>query len=819
MTSRNGFWRFATDTSPEGIRESILSHLRLSLARSPDTATTFDWWISTAMMCQDHIVDRFLATYRAQKAEKVKRLYFFSLEYFLGRLLHQNLISLGILEQTKKALIGLGLDIDQIFEEEPQIGLGNGGLGRLAACFLDSLSTLRYPAFGYGLHYEFGLFHQDIINGYQVERPDDWTRFGVPWEIIRPRYSQVIRLYGNIDWNKQKPVWVGGKEILGVPYDYLIPGYNSPVVNVLRLWRSKSTVEFDLEAFNRGGYFEAVAEKNFSESISKVLYPNDKTEIGRELRLIQQYFFVSCSLHDIIRRFLKEHSNLDDFPSKVVIHLNDTHPAIAIAELMRIFLDEHNLSWSKSWELVSQCFAYTNHTLMPEALEKWSVPLFERVLPRHLQIIYEINKQLLDNIPLNIQERDKLIRQVSLIEETQPKLVRMANLAICGSYSINGVSALHSELLKKELFHPFYILYPKKFHNVTNGITPRLWLLASNPRLSNLITEVIGDGWPSDLEQLDALKPYAQDPAFKEKYNLVKQCNKDELSNLLKKKYNFVLDPEAIFDVQIKRIHEYKRQHLNLLHILSLYRRLLDNPNLDIHPRVFLIAGKAAPGYDLAKCIIKAINAVGYKINNDPRVNKKLRVYFVPNYGVWSASKIIPAADVSEQISTAGKEASGTGNMKLALNGALTVGTMDGANIEILEAVGERNIFIFGLRAEEIRKLSTSGYSSRKIYESDPEIKYLLDWLKSGEFSQNEPPSVLYPVVHSLIDGGDPFFVLADFHAYKQTQLEVDQQYKDRQMWISKAILNTASLGWFSSDRSIQQYATNIWDLSPCLPK
>jgi len=819
MTSHNGQWRFATDTTPEGIREAILTHLRLSLARSPDTATPFDWWISTAMMCQDHIVDRFLATYRTQKIEKVKRLYFLSLEYFLGRLLHQNLINLGIVEQTKKALIGLGLDIDQIFEEEPQIGLGNGGLGRLAACFLDSLSTLRYPAFGYGLHYEFGLFHQEIINGYQVERPDDWTRFGVPWEIIRPRLSQVIRLYGNIDWNGQKPVWVGGKDILGVPYDYLIPGYNSPVVNVLRLWRSKSTVEFDLEAFNRGGYFEAVAEKNFCESISKVLYPNDKTEIGRELRLIQQYFFVSCSLHDIVRRFLKEHSNFNDFPSKVVIHLNDTHPSIAVAELMRIFLDEHNLPWDQSWKLVSQSFAYTNHTLLPEALEKWSVPLFERVLPRHLLIIYEINKHLLDSVPIDMPERDKIIRQISIIEETYPKLVRMANLAICGSYSINGVSSLHSELLKKSLFHPFYLLFPQKFRNVTNGITPRLWLLASNPRLSNLITKAIGEDWPADLEKLKALKTFVSDPEFQEEYKLVKHANKIELANLLKSRYNFILDPDAIFDVQIKRIHEYKRQHLNLLQILSLYRRILDNPNLDIHPRVFLIAGKAAPGYDLAKCIIKAINAVSYKINNDPRANKKIRVYFIPNYGIWSACKIIPAADVSEQISTAGKEASGTGNMKLALNGALTVGTLDGANIEIREAVGEENIFIFGLKAEEIAQLAAAGYSSRKIYETDPEIKYLLDWLGSGEFTPKEPPSVLHPIVHSLIEGGDPFFVLADFHSYKETQSKVDQEYKDQKTWVSKAIINTASLGWFSSDRSIKQYATTIWNLSPCLPK
>jgi starch phosphorylase len=739
----------------------------------------------------------------------------------MGRLLSNNLHNSGIYEQTKEACRQLRLSLRDIRNEEYDMGLGNGGLGRLAACFLDSLATHDYPAVGYGIHYEFGLFKQRFVNGYQVEEPDEWMMYGQVWEVVRPEYTQKVQLYGYVEnvfdeLGNYRPQWKGTQTVLGIPYDIPIAGYETRTVNFLRLWESRAAETFDLDAFNRGGYAEALEQKNRGETISKVLYPNDSTESGKELRLIQQYFFVSCSLRDIIRRHFRHNADWTSFPEKVAIQLNDTHPAIAVAELMRILHDEQNLSWEESWAIVTRTFAYTNHTLLPEALEKWSVPLFEKVLPRHLQIILEINRRLL----LEIEERypgdTHKIREMSLVEENHVKQLRMANLAVVGSHSVNGVAALHTELLKKHLFHDFNEFYPGKFNNKTNGVTPRRWMLSSNAQLCRLIDSRIGTGWLKNLDRLRELEPLVEDSGFREEFMAIKHRNKQYLSELIETECGVSVSPEALFDVQIKRLHEYKRQHLNLLHILTLYRRLLQDPDLDIHPRVFIFAAKAAPGYVLAKNIIKAINAVAEKINHDPRIGGKLKVVFLPNYRVSLAQKIIPAADLSEQISTAGKEASGTGNMKLALNGAVTIGTLDGANVEILEEVGSDNIFIFGLKVEEVEELLAQGYNPWSYYEKDPELKAVIDWLGSTFFTPNEQGLVLNGVRHSLLEGGDPYLVLADYHAYCETQAEVDRAYRDRDRWARMAILNTARCGKFSSDRTIRQYAEEIWKLPPC---
>lgn len=803
------------------VKQAILRHLVYTLARDHHTASPRDWWIATAMAVREQVLARLIATQSVHNQGNVRRLYYLSLEYLMGRLMENNLHNTGLFDETVTALTELGVDWETLRETEVDMGLGNGGLGRLAACFLDSLATLDLPAVGYGIHYEFGLFKQEFVNGHQIEHPDNWMIFGTPWEICRPEYTAQVQLYGRVenvfdDQGNYRSQWLGTKTILGVPYDIPIAGYGTKTVNFLRLWASRSTEDFDLGAFNSGGYVEAVREKAIGETVSKVLYPNDKTENGKELRLVQQYFFVACSLRDLIRRHFRIAGNAwTNFADKVAIQLNDTHPAVAVAELQRILLDEQGLGWDEAWTIVTRTFGYTNHTLLPEALEKWSVPLFTRVLPRHTQIIFEINRRLMDEVEAHWPGDNQKKSVLSIVEEGGGKAFRMANLAVVGSHAVNGVAALHTQLLKKDLFPEFDSLYPGKFRNKTNGITPRRWLQACNPRLSSLLTDTLGhEGWARDLDELRSLELSAGHPDFQKKFMAIKRANKADLAAIIKTECHVEVSPDALFDVQIKRLHEYKRQHLNLLHILTLYRRLLQNPGLDLVPRVFIFAAKAAPGYDLAKNIIRAINVIGHRINHDARIGGKLKVVFLPNYRVSLAERIIPAADLSEQISTAGKEASGTGNMKLALNGALTIGTLDGANVEIQEEVGEENIFIFGLTVPEVEALDQKGYNPWDYYHADPELKAVIDWLGSDYFvpGEHHPFGLLH---HSLLAGGDPYKVLADYRPYVQAHEEVDAAYRDHAGWAKKAILNTARVGKFSSDRTIQEYADDIWKLPP----
>jgi glycogen phosphorylase len=803
------------------MKAAILRHLTYTLARDTGSATSRDWWIATAMAVRDNILDRLIETQSVHNEQNVRRLYYLSLEYLMGRLLENNLLNAGLHGATLEALQDLGVEWPTVREAEEDMGLGNGGLGRLAACFLDSLATLDLPAIGYGINYEFGLFRQEFRNGHQVEHPDSWMIFGTPWEIVHPVYTQEVQLYGEVeqvfdDCGNSRSKWVRTKTLLGVPHDIPVAGFGTKTVNILRLWTSRATEEFDLAAFNSGGYVEAVREKAIGETVSKVLYPNDKTETGKELRLVQQYFFVACSLRDIIRRHFRDETNSwENFPAKVSIQLNDTHPAVAVAELMRILLDEHEMSWERAWEIVTGTFGYTNHTLLPEALEKWSVALFQRVLPRHLQIIYEINHRLL----LLVEERwpgDVAKKAIcSLIEENGTKSIRMANLAVAGSHAVNGVAALHTELLKRDLFPEFDALYPGKLQNKTNGITPRRWLLGCNPKLSQLITERLGSpDWARDLSRLRGLEKFSDDAEFQHRFMAIKRENKVALAEVIKRDCGVEVSPDALFDVQIKRLHEYKRQHLNLLHIVALYRRLLQDPSYDIVPRVFIFAAKAAPGYDLAKNIIRAINLIGDRINRDERIRGRLKVAFLPNYRVSLAEKIIPAADLSEQISTAGKEASGTGNMKLALNGALTIGTLDGANVEIREEVEDDNIFIFGLTVEQVEELNRRGYRPADYYHADPELRAVIDWIGSDFFTPGEHHA-FGALHHSLLAGGDPFKVLADFRAYSDAQARADAAYREPARWAKMAILNTARVGKFSSDRTITEYARDIWKLAP----
>jgi glycogen phosphorylase len=808
-----------TDRPVSKLKEAILRNLTYSLARDSGSASLRDWWLATAGAVREQILARLIATQSTHNKQNVRRLYYLSLEYLMGRLTENNLQNTGLVETARTALNELGVDLDELREVEVDMGLGNGGLGRLAACFLDSLATLDYPAIGYGIHYEYGLFKQEFVQGVQIEHPDNWMIFGTPWEIVRAEYTQEVKLYGRVenvfDANgNYRPSWVDTKKILGVPYDIPIAGYGTQTVNLLRLWASRSTEEFDLSAFNSGGYVEAVREKAIGETVSKVLYPNDKTENGKELRLIQQYFFVTCSLRDLIRRHFRIPGNSwENFATKVAVQLNDTHPSIAVAELTRILVDEAQMVWEKAWAIVTATFGYTNHTLLPEALEKWSLPLFSRVLPRHAQIIFEINRRLLETVEARWPDDNTKKRICSLVDENGAKSFRMANLSVVGSHAVNGVAALHTQLLKKDLFPEFDALYPDKFQNKTNGITPRRWLLDANPRLSTLLHETLGhSGWARDLDQLRQLESHADDPVFQQKFMAVKRLNKVALTAVIQRECGITVSPDALFDVQIKRLHEYKRQHLNLLHILTLYRRLLQNPALDIVPRVFIFAAKAAPGYDLAKNIIRAINVIGKRINEDSRIGGKLKVAFLPNYRVSLAEKIIPAADLSEQISTAGKEASGTGNMKLALNGALTIGTLDGANVEIGEEVGADNIFIFGLTVPEVEALDAKGYSPWDYYHRDDELRAIIDWLGSEFFTPGE--SHAFGLLHhSLTGGGDPYKCLADYRSYIQAHERVDIAYRNSASWARQAILNTARVGKFSSDRTIHEYAEAIWHL------
>ena len=809
----------ATESAPQSgdsLKDSIKRHLRLTLARHLKNASKREIWMATCYAVRDQVVDRFINTQSKHSEAKTRRVYYLSLEYLMGRLLNSNLCNAGVLEEAKVALDDLGYDLDELLEEEHDMGLGNGGLGRLAACFLDSMATMDLPAIGYGIHYQFGLFRQSFEKGRQVEKPDDWLREGNPWEIARPQYSQKVKLYGHVehgydDLGNYRPQWAGYKQVEGIPYDLAVVGYETDTVNFLRLWESKSSQELDLQVFNQGGYVEAVREKAMGETISKVLYPNDETESGKELRLVQQYFFVSCSLQDLLRRFQREHQDWNDFPKKVVIQLNDTHPAVAVLELLRFFLDEEGMAWEEAWILVRNSFAYTNHTLLPEALETWGEGLFGKVLPRHLQLVQEINRRFQEEIRARFPGDEERVQRMSIVADGQ---VRMAYLSVVASRSVNGVAALHTQLLKQRLMSDFAEIYPDRFNNKTNGITPRRWLLGCNPELAKLINEVVEPGWMTDLSKLRGLEKVSGDSSFQERFMSIKLQNKQLLADIINQKFGLEVDSGAIFDSQIKRLHEYKRQHLNLLHILTLYRRLLNDPELKINKRVFVFGAKAAPGYHLAKVIIHAINLVAKRINQDDRIRDLLKVFFWPNYGVSAAEKIIPATDLSEQISTAGKEASGTGNMKFALNGALTVGTLDGANVEIKEEVGDENIFIFGKTVDGIQDLRDQGYNPQAYYERDEELKAVVDWLASDYFSPEDGP-VLEDLSKSLLEWGDPYFVMADYRDYVETQEKIDLAYSDKSKWAEMAICNVAGSGKFSSDRTISQYAEEIWNLKP----
>ncbi len=733
----------------------------------------------------------------------------------MGRVLSNNLVNLRVRKVAAAALKSLGQDLEKVANEEADMGLGNGGLGRLAACFLDSLATMDIPAIGYGIHYEFGLFRQTFVQGRQVEVADAWLENNNPWLIRRPNFRVRVPLYGRVvnridDRGNHQAELVDTKDLVGVPWDVTIAGFNASSVNFLRLWESRATTEFDFRAFDRGGYVEAVHERDASETVSRVLYPNDSTESGKELRLVQQIFFVSCSLQDILRRHLRSNNDWSNLPEKVAIQLNDTHPAVSVAELMRLLVDENRFTWEDAWKICTQVFSYTNHTLLPEALESWSLPLFEKVLPRHLEIIYEINRRHLEEVERKWPGDDAKKSELSIIQEGGVKRVRMAHLAVVGSHHVNGVAELHTRLLRAHLFPSFDELWPGKFVNVTNGVTPRRWIRGCNPALAALCDETAGQGWETNLKQLHKLDALADRLAFQKEFMAIKRANKVKLATRIQELIGVEVSPDALFDVQIKRLHEYKRQHLNLLHILYLYRKILNNPEAKVQPRVCIFGAKAAPGYALAKHIIHAINRVALIINHDERVKGLLKVVFLPDYRVSLAEQIIPAADLSEQISTAGKEASGTGNMKLALNGAVTIGTMDGANVEIHEEVGDENIFIFGLEVDEVAELYARGYDPRAVLNEDPELAALLDWLRSDYFTP-EQPGVLSPVVDSLVEGGDPYLVLADFRSYVAAQAKAEEAFADPKKWAAMAIRNVARCAKFSSDRSINDYAKKIW--------
>ncbi|MCP4217938.1 MAG: glycogen/starch/alpha-glucan phosphorylase [bacterium] len=806
-------------TDVEALQVSFVNHLEYSQAKDEYSATDLDCFNSLALLTRDRLIERWIETQQTYYKKDAKRVYYLSMEFLMGRALGNSLINLGLYGNTAEAMRGMGHDLEEMREKEFDAALGNGGLGRLAACFLDSMATLQLPAYGYGIRYEFGIFYQDIRNGYQLEGPDNWLRYGNPWEFPRPEYLYPVKFYGTVNQyhdekGKLKFEWVDTEDIMAMAYDTPIPGYQNNTVNNMRLWGAKASRDFDLKFFNTGDYEQSVSDKVYSENISKVLYPNDNVWLGRELRLKQEYFFVSATLQDIVRRYEKGHDNFRSFPDKVAIQLNDTHPAIAIAELMRILMDKENLGWEEAWDITTRTFAYTNHTVMPEALEKWSVDLLASLLPRHLSIIYEINRRFLQEINYRYPGDMEILRRVSIIEEEPVKKVRMANLAIVGSHSVNGVAALHTQIIKDHLFNDFYQLWPEKFNNKTNGITQRRWLKLCNPKLSELIISRIGRGWITDLFQLKRLVDFADDPVFQKEWQEVKAANKKHLGDYIEEHNYIKINTSSMFDIQIKRIHEYKRQLMNLLHAVTLYNRIRENPTADFVPRTIIFAGKAAPGYAMAKLFIKLINNVADVVNHDPLVGDKLKIIFIKNYSVSNAEKIIPAADLSEQISTAGMEASGTGNMKFSLNGALTIGTLDGANVEIREEVGEENIFIFGLEADEVPEVRASGYDPRQYYNANGELKKVIDMVAGGFFSHEEP-ALFKPVTDSLLHHGDTYMVMADYEAYIKCQEEVSKLYLDKAAWTRMAILNTANIGKFSSDRTISQYAKEIWKTKP----
>ena len=806
-------------TSIAAFRESIERHARYSLAQGWESLSPRQVFECVSLAVRDLIVDGRLETERRHRRADAKHLYYLSIEYLLGRTLTNNLSNLGIYDLCGETLRQMGVSLEAVEEAERDAALGNGGLGRLAACFLDSLATLDMPGYGYGINYEYGLFKQEIDDGYQREKPDNWLAFGTPWEIERPEEACLVPVYGRIEHGVDRsghynPMWLEWRLIIGVPHDVPVVGYGGRTVNLLRLFSARSSSDFDMQVFNTGDYLKALEQKIASENISKILYPSDAVLPGQELRLLQEYFLVACAVRDVVARYRRDHQTFDAFPTKVAVHLNDTHPALAIAELMRILIDERDLPWDAAWQTTQSTMGYTNHTLLPEALEKWPVALLERVVPRHLQIIYEINRRFLAHVASIWPGDDGRLQRMSLVEEGDSRQVRMAHLSIVGSHSINGVSALHSRLVRTTLARDFYALWPERFNNKTNGVTPRRWLVQANPLLTALITRNIGDKWITDLERLRELEPFANDSAFQQEFAAIKRSNKERLARVIAETTSTTIDPDSLFDVQVKRIHEYKRQLLNVLRIAHEYLCLVEDGKPPAVPRTYIFAGKAAPGYRAAKQIIKLICSVGSVINSDPRATGHIKVVFVPDFRVSLAEKIFPGADLSEQISTAGSEASGTGNMKLAMNGALTIGTLDGANVEMLEAVGAENMFIFGLTADRIQALREhAGYRPRELYDRDPRVKRVIDAFGSSLFSPTEP-GLLQWVVESLLHRGDAYFHLADLPAYIDTQHQVDDAFRQPTTWASKAILNVARIGRFSSDRTVAEYARDIWGIA-----
>jgi starch phosphorylase len=810
------------DNDIPSLQESFVEHLEFSLAKDKYSATRLDYFKALALTIRDRLFEKWIETQQSYYDSDVKRVYYISMEYTLGRTVENALMNLGLWQEMHTALYELGLDMEDLLQAQCDAGLGNGGLGRLAACFLDSMATLELPAYGYGIRYEYGIFAQKILFGFQQETPDSWLRYGNPWEIERPEFTFRIKFYGRVNsyTNQEGKLvfdWIDSDDVLAVAYDIPISGYQNATVNNLRLWGAKSGEEFNLEYFNHGDYDRAVADMIDSENISKVLYPRDDFSQGRELRFKQEYFLVSATIQDIMRRFKKSHgTNFKLFSQKVAIQLNDTHPALAIPELMYLLLDHEGLSWEAAWKITTETFGFTNHTLLPEALEKWPVDLIGRILPRHLQIIFEINERFLAIVRDKYPHDTERVKRLSLIEEGQEKRVRMAYLSIIGGHSVNGVAQLHSNLVKTTIFRDYYELYPERFNNKTNGITPRRWLKLSNPDLVKIINEKIGDKWTTNLYELKKLEAFCDDPEFQKKWRVAKQENKQRLADFIREKTGIDINVHSLFDCQTKRIHEYKRQLLNVLHIITLYNRIKTGGSQNIVPRTFIFSGKAAPAYLTAKMIIKLINAVADIINTDADIGDKMKVIFLPDYSVSLAQIIIPAADLSEQISTAGMEASGTGNMKYALNGALTIGTLDGANIEIKEEVGDENIFIFGLTAEQVLEKRRGIYHPREIYEKNPELKAVIDMISSGKFSK-ETPNLFGFVAEILLDG-DYYMLMADYADYIETQNNVSQLYRKPSDWTKKSILNTANMGKFSSDRTIKEYAEEIWEVKPAPP-
>jgi starch phosphorylase len=803
---------------PETLKRAILDHLYYTQAKPVYLATLNDWYMAVAYAVRDRMMQNWINLIHRLSDKELKIVGYLSAEFLMGPHLGNALINLGINDEIKEAIESLCLNFQQLISQEEEPGLGNGGLGRLAACYLDSLATLKVPAIGYGIRYEFGIFDQEIHDGWQVEITDKWLRYGNPWEIARPEIRFNVKLGGHtesyVDEGKYKVRWTPEYQVKGVAYDTPVPGYKNGAVNLLRLWKSEAIESFDFTSFNKGDYFGAVNEKVFSETITKVLYPNDESYRGKRLRLTQQYFFVCCSLQDALRLLRIRDLTIEQLADSTQLQLNDTHPSIAVAELMRLLVDENDLDWDKAWQITRNTLSYTNHTLLPEALEKWPLPLFASVLPRHLEIIYEINSRFLNEVRAIHPGDDQLVSRLSIIDEQGEKYVRMAHLACIGGHAVNGVSALHTQLLKQDVLRDFYQLSPEKFFNVTNGVTPRRWIKLYNPQLADLISSKIGEDWITHLDtELIKLENFADDADFKQAWWQIKHQNKVQLAQLVKERVGIDIDPGSLYDVQVKRIHEYKRQHLNALHVVSLFNKIKKDPSGDIVPRTFIFGGKAAPGYYIAKLIIKFINSIAETVNNDPDVNGRIKVVFFPDFNVKNSEYIYRAANLSEQISTAGKEASGTGNMKFSLNGALTIGTLDGANVEMLEKIGNENFFLFGLRTEEVMALKHGGYNPNEVYQSNTELRETIDLIRSGAFSRDDH-SRFNPVINALLMH-DPYMVLKDFQSYTDCQQKVASAYTDKDHWTKTSILNVARMGMFSSDRSIKQYCENIWHVQP----